>query len=134
MPVVADFTEVVGNRPTRIGDRRSGGERVWEGDFNTGGRWARGPVFMIFEVQGLTQNELGAVVSVNGRDVGRIHPYEGDRQAVYTQMISFPASLLKSQGNNVVQIEAIEREGASSNDLFDDFDISNMCVFFHQEA
>jgi hypothetical protein len=131
MVVVADFEEVIGDRPQRIGDS---GARVWEGNFTTGGRYHRGPVVLMFEVQGLTDADQGVVVSVNGRDVGRIHPYEGASKNFHTQMISFPASLLKEQGNNVVQIEAIEFDGSSLSNLYDDFDLTNMILFYHQVA
>lgn len=136
MPIVADFQEIVGDSPQRIGDDEF---RVWEAEFPTrgridvGGQRSRGNVFLIFEVQGLTATIQDVVVSVNGRDVGRIHPYEDSHVNIHTQMISFPPEVL-DDGDNIIQVQAVGFQNSSPGNLFDDFAITNMVIFYHRAA
>lgn len=129
MTIVADFQEIVGDSPARIGD----GSRVWEAEFDTRGR-ARGTVFLLFEVQGLTATTESVVVSVNGEDVGRIHPYEDTHTNFHTQMISFAPEVLEGIRPNNIQIQAVGFDNSSPGNRFDDFAITNMVVFYHQHA
>ncbi|NEO82449.1 hypothetical protein, partial [Moorena sp. SIO4G3] len=69
MPVVCDFSEIVGDRPVNITPT------VWERNFNTGGR-TLGTAFLIFSVSGLTSTRV--FVRVNNVVVGEITPNQSN--------------------------------------------------------
>jgi hypothetical protein len=146
MPVLCDFTLIVGDSPITIGDT----DRVWEHTFNTGGRRASSPGFLIFNVSHLTHSNHDVVVSINGTQIGVIHNYrpggtgidmtninqpEKWRQANhwYTQMIAFSGDQI-NDGNNRIQIQAVQFPERTSSNQFDEFQIKDMFCFFHQEA
>ena len=137
MPVLCDFTQVVGDKPVNIGDSKP----VWEKTFNTGGRRPGSPGFFIFNVRGLTYTNVDVNVKLNNKVVGKISRYGGLNTADknenakywYTQMVAFNGSDLNN-GNNEVQIEAVGFPGSTPGNIFDDFQIKDMMCFFHQAA
>ena len=137
MTLLCDFTEIVGDNPVSIGD----GKPVWAANFNTGGRDSNSSAFLIFNVRGLTHTDRNVNVTVNNQPVGSIACYGGVTEAArvdnakyyYTQMISLSGATLKD-GINAVQINAVGHPGATSTNLYDDFQIKNMICFFHQAA
>ncbi|HYR08622.1 MAG TPA: hypothetical protein VEQ60_12660 [Longimicrobium sp.] len=146
MPILCDFVIIVDDTPVTIGDSKP----VFEAQFNTGGRDSANPGFLIFNVSGLTHADVDAVVSINGKQVGAIHPYrpggagidttninqpEKWRQADhwYTQMIAFSGSTIFS-GTNTIQIQAVQFPENSSSNRFDDFRIKDLICFFHQAS
>ena len=146
MPVLCDFTLIVGDNPVTIGDS----DQVWEQTFNTGGRRSNSAGFLIFNVRHLTHSNLDVVVSINGSQVGVIHNYrpggagidmtnvnqpEKWRQADhwYTQMIAFTGDQINN-GKNTIQIQAVQFPENTTDNKFDDFQIKDMFCFFHQEA
>ncbi len=137
MPVVCDFTQIIGDSPVTIGDPRL----VWEKTFNTGGRNSGSSGFFIFNVRGLTYANVDVKVKLNNKVVGNISRYGGLNDADrnenakywYTQMVAFNGSDLKN-GNNEIQIEAVGFPGSTSSNKFDDFQVKDMMCFFHQSA
>ena len=137
MPVVCDFTQIVGDTPVTIGDAQP----VWEATFNSGGRYAAGTAFLIFNVRGLTFTTVNVNVKVNNQVVGQIFRYGGLNNAEktdnanywYTQMIAISGSTLKD-GNNEIQIEAVGFPGSTNANKFDDFQLKDVICFFHQSA
>lgn len=146
MPVLCDFTLIVGDSPISLGDSN----QVWEEDFDTGGRRSNSPGFLIFNVRHLTHSNHDVVVSFNGNQVGVIYNYrpggagidstninqpEKWRQADhwYTQMIAFSGDQLNS-GKNTIQIQAVQFPEHTRTNEYDDFQIKDMICFFHQEA
>ncbi|NEO96777.1 MAG: hypothetical protein F6K56_44405 [Moorea sp. SIO3G5] len=116
MPVVCDFTEIIGDNPVNITSA------VLERNFNTGGRHSSA-AFLIFNVRGITSTSVP--VKVNNRVVGNIFPYPNSNTSHwFTQMISLSSSQLNN-GNNEVQIETPGN---------DSFQIKNMVCFFHQNV
>ncbi len=137
MPVLCDFTQIVGDSPVTIGDSLP----VWEQSFGTGGRWSDETALLIFNIRGLTHATTSVNVKVNNQVVGQIHPYGGlnDAQRTdtakywYTQMIAVSGSTLHD-GNNEIQIEAVGFPGATNTNKFDDFELKDVICFFHQAA
>ncbi|MCG8693174.1 MAG: hypothetical protein MI806_18380 [Minwuiales bacterium] len=133
MPVVADFTVIVGDTPVTIGDNRP----VYEKNFNTGGRFPTDALLM-FNVRHLTHTHRNVVVRVNNQEVGRIFPYSGrneDANNWYTQTIVLNPGQLRD-GDNELQIDAVRLDGAdtSPSNVFDDFSVKDVVCFFHQHA
>lgn len=137
MPVLCDFTQIVGDAPVNIGDALP----VWEKNFNTGGRHRDGTAFIIFNIRGLTYADANIDVKINNRSIGRIYPYpclnDADRNNVarhwYTQMIAMNGSELNN-GDNEIQINAVGFAGSNNANRFDDFEIKDVMCFFHQSA
>lgn len=138
MPVLCDFTQIVGDTPVTIGD----GLPVWEASFGTGGRVSTETALLIFNVRGLTYANTNVNVKINNSTVGQIHRYGGLTNAErddtanywYTQMIAVSGSTLKADGNNEIQIEAVGFPGATNTNKFDDFQLKDVICFFHQSA
>jgi hypothetical protein len=132
MTVLSDFTLIRGDNPVTIGD----GTPLWEATFGTGGRVASEAALLIFNVRGLTSTNVDVVVKVNNVQVGTIRRYGGDGDIAnnwYTQMIAVGGSQL-NDGFNELQIAAVGWPGATSGNLFDDFELKDVVCFFHQEA
>ena len=132
MPVVSDFTLIRGDSVVTIGD----GATLWEATFGTGGRVAAEPAVLIFNVRGLTEATTNVVVKINNVEVGQIRPYDGSADSPnnwYTQMIAVGGQEL-NDGNNELQIQAVGWPGATPNNLFDDFQLKDVVLFFHQAA
>jgi hypothetical protein len=146
MPVASKFVLIVGDSPIVIGDSN----QVWESNFNTSGRDADQPAFLLLNVSHLTHSEHDVVVSINGHQVGVITTYRPGgydidttdinqpakwRQAdhKYTQMIGFPGDKI-NDGHNTIQILAVEYPEQSGGNHFDDFMLSNAYCFFQQSA
>lgn len=135
MPVVSDFTLIVGDSSVTIGDSLP----VWEKQFNTGGRRSDAPALLIFNVRGLTYANSSVNVKINNTTVGQIHPYSGLTNAErdntanhwHTQMIAMNGTSLKD-GDNEIQIEAVGFPGSTSTNKFDDFNVKDVVCFFHQ--
>lgn len=132
MTVLSDFTLIRGDSPVTIGD----GMPLWEATFGTGGRVASETALLIFNVRGLTVTNVNVVVKVNNVEVGQIRRYGGDGDIAnnwYTQMIALNGSQL-NDGFNEIQVAAVGWPGATSGNLFDDFELKDVVCFFHQEA
>jgi hypothetical protein len=132
VPVVSDFTLIRGDSVVTIGD----GLPLWEAAFGTGGRVASEPALLIFNVRGLTATDVNVIVKINNVEVGQIRRYGGDGDIVnnwYTQMIAVGGDQL-NDGNNELQIEAVGWPGATNGNLFDDFQLKDVALFFHQSA
>jgi hypothetical protein len=137
MPVLCDFTQIVGDSPVTIGDSLP----VWEKSFGTGGRQADETALLIFNIRGLTYATNTVNVKINNQVVGQIHPYGGLNNAErddaakywYTQMIAVSGSTLVD-GNNEIQIDAVGFPGATNTNKFDDFQLKDVICFFHQST
>lgn len=146
MPELSDFVLIVGDGPVTIGD----GNVTWEDTFNTGGRNRNSPAFLLFNVRGLTHATKDVPVRVNEQEIGRIHNYfpggsgvdrtrvddphkHRQRDHYYTQMIAMAGGTLNN-GENEIEIDAVDYPGSSGSNKFDDFDIKDMVCFFHQSA
>ena len=137
MPVVCDFTQIIGDEPVKIGDSQP----VWEANFDTGGVHQPGWAFLIFNVRGLTYTNVNVNVKINNVVIGQIARYGGSNDAErnerakywYTQTITMYGSKLRN-GSNEIQIEAVGFPGATNDNKFDDFELKDMMCFFHQKA
>lgn len=123
MPVVCDFTEIIGDIPETITTS------VKSFTFGTGGRSSGSTgdrrAFLLFNIRMLTNNNSALVpVILNGTNIGSINPYPNSNSSYwYTQMISIRGSELNN-GNNQLLLDAVN----------DSFQIKNMVCFFHQSA
>lgn len=137
MTIVADFTLISGDSPITIGD----GNTQWTKDFFTGGRH-NSPAILLFNVRGLTAAVQSVEVKVNGIEVGRIFPYSLANGAAnnnianqwFTQMIALGGSQIRGNGTNQLSIRAVGYPNSPSNDNFDDFQLKDVVLFFHQNA
>ena len=146
MPLVGDFRLIVEDSPINLGDSN----QVWQQNFNTGGRDANTPGFLIFNVRGLTHSDRDVVVSINGTQVGVIHNYRPGGSGIdttninqpekwrqsghwYTQIIGFTGNQI-NDGNNTIQIQAVEFPENTSTNRFDDFEIKDLVCFFRQNV
>ncbi len=121
MPVLSDFTTIIGDSPKTVTLTAS------DIEFNTGGREAgssevgtKGAV-IIFSVQGLNASNT---VKVNGTAIGNLSP-NPDQSNWFMQTISLPGNILKD-GDNKLRLEA----NATDNS----FKVKNVICFFHQDA
>lgn len=146
MPVLCDFTQIVGDTPVNIGDSNP----VWSATFNTGGREASQTGFLILNVRGLTHSDLNVPVSLNGTQIGSIQTYRPGGAGIdttnvnqpeklrqndhwYTQMIAFSGNQI-NDGNNTIQIQAAQFPESTQSNRFDDFQIKDVICFFHQSS
>lgn len=133
MPVVGDFN-VIQEDPITIGDNNP----VWTKRFGTGGRES-GVALLMYSIRGLTYAPTGARISINSWTF-EVHPYPGRDEtagAWYMQMHSFNGLALKgSTPNNIVKVEAarLGPDDTTGTNVFDDFQIKDITVFFHQDA
>lgn len=134
MAVVSDFVMIEGDAPVVIGDT---GFNPYEKNFNTGGREANQPAFLIFNIKGLTHTDQDVDVMVNSQVIGQIYRYGGgggeSRDRWYTQMIAMNGSVL-NDGYNELQINVVSWPGAGPGNLYDDFELKDIMCFFHQRA
>ena len=132
MPVVSDFTLIRGDSAVTIGD----GATLWGATFGTGGRVASEPAMLIFNVRGLTETTANVIVKINNVEVGQIRHYDGSADSPnnwFTQMIAVGGQEL-IDGNNELQIQAVGWPGVTAGNLFDDFQLKDVVLFFHQSA
>jgi len=129
MPVLSDFVVIQGDASKRIGD----GATLWEKNFNTGGRHAGGHAILMYMVKGLTVAKKDPIVKINNREVGKIFRTEGaNRNYWFTQIINIGPNILNN-GNNEIQIEAVDYVGGGS-DHFDDFFLRDVVCLFQQSS
>ena len=129
MAVLSDFVVIQGDSNRRVGD----GATLWEKNFNTGGRHSGGAAILMFMVKGLTVAEKDVDVKINNTSVGKIFRYNGaNANHWFTQIINIGSGILNN-GNNELQIEAIDYEGGGS-DHFDDFYLRDVVCFFQQSS
>ena len=114
MPVLCDFTRIVGDGAQSIGNA------AVELTFGTGGREAGEDALLIFSVKGLNST---VPVKVNNADVGSLTP-NPTQAHWYTQMVYMGGSALNN-GDNELQLEAVNNDG---------FQIRQVSCFFHQAA
>ncbi|UCD13714.1 MAG: hypothetical protein JSW60_09180 [Thermoplasmatales archaeon] len=125
MPVVCDF-EVVQGSSVHVGDR---GGPYWSGTFNTGGRRSSGLVLIMYEHNGIQESDNS--LWLNGK---KLYNIEKSREKGYRVDIgTFPASKLQS-GSNTLEIRAAAATPGTGRSRYDDFDMKNIVVFFHQRA
>jgi hypothetical protein len=137
MTVVCDFTVIQGDVDRRIGD----GATLWEKNFDTGGREAGGNAVLMFMVKGLTYANEPVDVKINNVSVGVIYPYrwptqelrDADAEHWYTQIINVGGAQLKKVGNEL-QIQAIGFPGNTPQNIYDDFYIRDVVIFFQQSV
>ena len=131
MPILCDFTVIQGDAARVIGDD---GHRVWEKEFDTGGRRRTGGAILMFMVRGLTSTNADVDVKINNKKVGQIEHYKGAPASHwFTQIINVLGSNLNN-GKNELQIEAVSFPGAKEGNLFDDFLIRDVVCFFQQSS
>ena len=129
MPVVSDFTTIVGDSSHRVGD----GAQPQKFNFNTGGRRSSSTGYIVLMVQGMTVTTHHAKVLLNDKHVGWIFNNNGAKvQQWQTQTVHFNGSDLKS-GNNQVEFHGVTYEGGGT-DHFDDYYVRNVICHFHQKA
>ena len=132
MPVVSDYTTIVGDSNIQIGDNHN--ESGWTKQFSTGGRLSSQKAFISFMVKGMTQTENNAQVFVNDTNVGKLfNNNNGKRNHWNTQTISLAGSVLKSSGNNTLRVEPVINAENFGGD-FDDYFIRNVICHFKQNA
>ena len=120
MPVVCDF-EVVKGAAVHVGDQ---GGPYWSGTFSTGGRRTSGLVVIMYEHNGIQGDDNS--LWLNGE---KLYNLEKSRMTGYRVDIgTFSASQLRD-GNNTLEIRAGLYGGG-----YDDFNMKNIVVFFHQRA
>jgi hypothetical protein len=128
--VVGDFTIIRGDDPKRIGD----GAAVWEVNFNTGGRRAASPAYLILNVKGLNVAVVPVEVRVNNLVVGYIYPSPGASAETWqTQMIALQGDTL-NDGDNELELRAVSYPGAIPADLYDDYYVKLVICHFHQSV
>jgi hypothetical protein len=123
------YTMLRGDSPVTIGDSLP----LWEVHFGTPERVTSHPAMLMFNVSGLTQTNLSVIVKVNGTEVGRIYRYDGGNGGHwFTQMIHIAGNQI-NDGDNVLQIQAVSWPGATSTNLYDDFSLKDVVVFYHYQ-
>ena len=129
MPLVSDFTTIVGDTNIRIGDGSH--ETGFTRTFNTGGRHPMGNAFISFMVKGLTVTTEHPDVFVNDVKVGDLFNNRGGLVNQWqTQSVSLGGNQL-NDGNNVIRIVPATYAGGGS-DNFDDFYIRNVVCHYQQ--
>jgi hypothetical protein len=129
MAIVCDFIVIQGDSSHRIGD----GATLWEKTFLTESRLRTRTAFLMFMVKGLTVTEKEVDVKINNTSVGKISPYTGaNKDHWFTQIIHIGSEIL-NDGENELQLEAVDYEGGGS-DHFDDFYLRDIICFFKQSA
>ena len=131
MPTLCNFRLIQGDTVT-IGD----GNDTWVKTFNT--RFRRGdmPAFLIFNIRGLSYTTENVPVKINNKVVGYIYPYRGERETTrrwYTQMIPMTGSDLRD-GNNEIEIRAVGWHGSIPENMYDDFVLKNVVIFFRENT
>jgi hypothetical protein len=125
MPVVSDFTTILGDDSANIGSAS------FEKSFDTGGRHGPGTAYIAFMVAGMTETNQNAVVEVNNDPVGHLLRNKGGNPDHWqTQMVSFSGSQLKN-GTNSVRVHPVDKAGGTGNDPFQ---IRNVICHFHQDT
>ena len=128
--VTGNFVVIQGDMNRRIGD---GGASLWKKTFNTGGRYKGGAAILMLMVKGLTATDSDAEVKINGKSVGKIYSYEGaNPKHWFTQIINIGAGILKD-GDNELEVEAVDLPNPSAGDLYNDFYIRDVVCFFQRE-
>ena len=131
MPVVSDFTHIVGDQNIRIGDGSN--ESGYTKSFGTGGRHASTNAFISFMVKGMTATNDNADVFVNDVKIGVLFNNNGGNANHWqTQTVSMSGSNLNS-GNNVLRVSPVSNPTSPTDD-FDDYFIRNVICHFHQSA
>lgn len=129
MPVLCDFTVIQGDINKVIGDD---GVAQWEETFNTGGRC--GQAVLMFMVKGLTSTTNNVDVKINGKVIGKIYHYNGANASHwFTQIINVGKGYL-NDGDNLLQIHAVSFPDAESGNIYDDFSIRDVIIFFQQRS
>ncbi|MCP4004000.1 MAG: hypothetical protein GY725_07375 [bacterium] len=137
MPVVTDMTVIQGDVNRRVGDSNT----LWKKTFYTHGRHPGGAAILMLMVKGLNCAKDPVVVKINDKSVGHIFPnrwdYVSHREQTVdhwsTQIINIGPRILKN-GNNELQIEAIDYPEKTDQDQFDDFFVRDVVCFFQQAA
>jgi len=130
--ILCDYAVVIGNQPVTVGDHQP----VWQGTFRTGARES-GYIVFFFNVRGLTHAEQGAMVRINGYELGQLDPYPGageTHRAWYTQILTLEPHKVFHDKPNEMQIEAVrlKAQDTTGTNVFDDFDVRNVVVLFQQ--
>ena len=131
MPILSDFSHIVGDEIICIGDNSNASGFVKT--FPTGGRDSSSRAFISFMIKGLTAADQDAIVFLNDREIGRLRRNTGGNdQQWQTQSITMRDSDLNN-GSNVLRINPVPLSGGGSNN-FDDYYITNVICHFHQKA
>ncbi|MCB1985735.1 MAG: hypothetical protein H6936_14120 [Burkholderiales bacterium] len=129
MPILSDFVVIQGDVNRRVGD----GAILWEKNFPTGGHNGQYGILMLM-IKGLTVAQKDVDVKINNKSVGKIFRYEGaNANHWFTQIINIGPNILKNNGTNELQIEAVDYVGGGS-DHFDDFYLRDVVCFFSQST
>ena len=127
MPVLSDFTTILGDSTVEIGDgsNRNG----WTANFDTGGRTG-GTAFITFMMKGLTKAQGNAQVFVNDTPVGYLfHSNGGNANHWSMQTVSLKGGTLKD-GGNVLRVESVQ----ATTSGYDNYFLRDIICHFHQEA
>lgn len=114
MPIVSDFTRIVGDNPRPIGNA------AVELPFGTGGRDANHDALLVFGVRGLNST---VQVKVNNNPVGSLSP-TSTQTHWFTQMVYLTGGQLNN-GNNELQLEAVNNDA---------FEVKDVTCFFGQAS
>ncbi|SIS68590.1 hypothetical protein SAMN05421766_103377 [Zobellia uliginosa] len=119
MPIVSDFITVIGNDHVLITDVEQ------DFPFGTGGREGNRNAVIFIMVRNLRET---LPVKINGKHIGDLTAYDPSwdfQDAWFTQILTFPGSYLKVQGNNELELES---------STTDNYFVKNVHCFFHQNA
>ncbi|TQM84922.1 hypothetical protein FHX81_7387 [Saccharothrix saharensis] len=136
MTVLADF-EVIVKGFVDIGD----GAHEFSVDFDTSGVYSGKPAVIALRVRGLTAlSEYDPEILINDQYIGRItatHWSDPKLQAEaanhwYSQHTAFAGHLLNN-GKNTFRVRALKLKDPKPGNEYDNFAISSVVCFYHQE-
>jgi hypothetical protein len=132
MPRVTNFTDLVGDGGVLIGDD---GVLEYIRDFNTSTYATNGGnACLMLMAQGLTEPGSSAEVLVNDIPVGFIHSSHADaRPDRVSQIINVGTEVLNA-GDNRLRIKAAVLSGGGSGNEHDDFEVSDVMLFYQVDV
>ncbi|ABW32109.1 hypothetical protein [Acaryochloris marina] len=133
MPILSDFTTIVGNQRILIGDNSN--SSGFTSNFRTAERRSDRNAFISFMVRGMTQTDENAEVFVNDIRIGSLENNNGGNINLWhTQSITLSGDRL-NDGENTLRVDTVPiAPGTQGVGNFDDFFITNVICHFHQDS
>ena len=130
MPVVSDFTTILGDKDVTIGDGSN--EAGWTVPFGVGAPEPGETGYISLMVRGMTAATTNAQVFLNDNPIGQIFNNNGGNKSHWTtQMVSFGSHV--KNGTNILRVMPVANPNPGA-DQYDDFTIRNVICHFHQFA